>query len=74
MQHMKNVLRNIHKRIFAPWGFLQKHSQKSWYAAFEDSMLMILLAMFGAGAALLLTEPWNVPAEPVEAITVSGMN
>ncbi len=73
MQHMKNVLKNIYKWFFAPWGFLQKHSEKSWFAVFEDSMLMILLALFGAGAALLWTEPWNVPAEPVETITVSGL-
>ena len=73
LQCMKNVVGNIFKRFFSPWGFLQKHSHKSWFTTFEDSILMVFLALFGAGAALLLTEPWNVPAEPVRTITVSGL-
>jgi vancomycin resistance protein YoaR len=70
---MLHVLHRLAARIFAPWRVLERRADEQWYPLLRDGLLLLVLALLGAAAALILTEPWLEPAEPIRIATVGGV-
>ena len=56
--------------LSGPWRALERAAERAGQRWLRDAALAGLLAVLGAAAALVLVEPWDTPAPPVERLVI----
>jgi vancomycin resistance protein YoaR len=61
------------RRFFGPWAAFERLAAKPWYPRFHDTVFVVLIALLGVGAGLVLVAPWRGADGPLTEIRVGGV-
>lgn len=66
-------MKRLIRRFFGPWAAFEGLAAKPWYPRFHDVVFVALIVAFGAGAGLVIVEPWKGSERPLDEIRVGGV-